>query len=411
MKGEIIAVGTELLLGQIVNTDASFLAAELAGLGISVYYQTAVGDNRQRIKEVFRLALERSELIVFSGGLGPTEDDLTKETVAETLGLSMVLHEEWAEHLRSIYLLRGTPMPANNLKQAYIPETALLLPNENGTAPGIYLEKEGKTVVLLPGPLEELKPMFRDKAVPLLRKKTAAKAIVSRVLKLAGISEALAAEKLAAHFEGANPTVAPLVGSFEVHLRITARGNTRKEAEELIAVKEREIREVVGSYIYGQDSDTFAGVIGSALLARGKTLVVAESCTGGRLADLITNTPGSSCYFLGGYTVYSEELKNKALGVEKKILAGYGAVSAETAAAMAKNAREKAGADYALAVTGLAGPDGGSPEKPVGLVYIGMAGGGFVKAQKFYFRGNREKIKGRAAFEALNMLWQELKSV
>ncbi len=408
MRAEVIAVGTEILLGQIVNSDARFLSEELASLGIDVYYHTVVGDNRDRVEEAFAAARARSELIIFTGGLGPTADDLTKETVAEALGLELKLDQAWLEKLKGFYASLNRPMPPQNVKQALIPRGARLLYNDNGTAPGVYIEKAPWTVILLPGPPRELIPMFRDRVSPLLREKAGSVTIRSRVVKIIGMGESAVEEQVADLVQQQNPTVAPLAHNFEVHLRITAKGSSEEETRALISRVDEELGRRLGPYIYGRDQDTLEKVVGRLLAAGGMTLAVAESCTGGRLADLITNVPGSSRYFLGGVAAYSNEVKEKVLGVEKALLEAEGAVSRGVAEAMASGVRRLLGADYGIGVTGVAGPDGGTAAKPVGLVCLALAGEGFCRSREIFFPGKREAVKGRSAAAALNLLRQEL---
>ena len=408
MRAEIIAVGTEILLGQIANTDARFLSEELAALGIDVYYHTVVGDNKLRVEEAFAAARSRSQLIIFTGGLGPTADDLTKETVAGAMGLELRLDEAWLKKLEAFYASLNRPMPRQNVKQALIPEGGRLLYNDNGTAPGIYVEREPWTVILLPGPPRELIPMFRDRVAPLLQDKMGGVTIRSRVVKIIGMGESAVEEQVADLVQQQNPTVAPLAHNFEVHLRITAKGNRGEETGALLSQVDAELVRRLGPYIYGRDQDTLEKVVGRLLAEKGMTLAVAESCTGGRLGDLITNVPGSSRYFLGGVAAYSNEVKEKVLGVKNPLLEEQGAVSRGVAQAMASGVRRLLGADFGLGVTGVAGPDGGTAAKPVGLVYIALAGEGFCRCREFFFHGKREAVKGRSAAAALNLLRQEL---
>lgn len=408
MRAEIIAVGTELLLGQILNSNARFLSEELASLGIDVFFHTVVGDNRMRVKEAFSTARGRAELIIFTGGLGPTDDDLTKEAVAEAMGLELILDADWQKKLASFFASIKRPMPAKNVKQAMVPAGSRLLYNHNGTAPGIFIEQNGLTVILLPGPPRELNPMFKDEVVPLLREKLGAVTIQSRMVKVVGLGESAVEEQVADLVQQQNPTVAPLVHNFEVHLRITAKGVTAVEAKALVDKMDGELQGRLAQYIYGRDQETLSGVVGGLLRKQGKCLAVAESCTGGRLGDAITGESGSSDYFLGGVTAYSNDVKEKILRVSRSTLLAHGAVSAETAEAMALGVQALMGADFSLAVTGIAGPLGATEGKPVGLVYIALAGEGFCRSQEFFLHGNREAVKGRTVVAALNMLRREL---
>ncbi len=410
MKAEIIAVGTELLLGQIVNTNAQFLSQELAFLGVDVYFHTVVGDNKNRLKRVLEAAIERSDLIILTGGLGPTEDDLTKETVAEFLGIELEENELWKKQLESFFSALRRKMSYSNLKQTLIPQGGQLIFNDNGTAPGIYLHKKDTTFLLLPGPPKELKPMFRDKVVPLLKKNLDNQIISSRVLKVIGMGESIVGEKLSSFLKQNNPTVAPLAHNHEVSIRITAKGKTQGEVEKLLEETDSQITQMLGNYIYGKDSETLEKVIGDMLEKRGKTLAVAESCTGGYLSNLITNVPGSSNYFLGGLVTYSEKLKEDILKVEKGVLKKHSAVSEEATIAMALNTKKITGADYSLAITGFAGSglQEKSEQEPAGLVYIALASEKKQICREFKFWGKREDIKARASIMALDMLRQTL---
>ncbi|BCV25006.1 competence/damage-inducible protein A [Gelria sp. Kuro-4] len=408
MEAEIISVGTELLLGQIVNTDAQYLGERLAALGIDLHRITTVGDNAPRLQAALAAAWGRADLILLTGGLGPTQDDLTKETAAAFLGLELILDEGALEHIRCFFARTGRTMPPANVKQALIPAGGQVLPNPNGTAPGVWVEKNGHIVVIMPGPPFELKPMFESAVVPKLRARLSGgerRVIKSRVLKLYGIGESHAEElvrDLIAKQE--NPTLAPYAKETEIQFRLTAKAGSEEEADALLAGLEKEVEERLGPYIFARDNETMQEVVGRLLKAREATLAVAESCTGGLVADWLTNVPGSSEYFLGGVVSYSNAAKEKVLGVPPALLAQQGAVSAEVAEAMAKGVRALLGADYGAAVTGLAGPGGGTPEKPVGLVFVAAADAGRVVSERYEWRGGRLVIKRRAAQAALNLL-------
>lgn len=404
MKAEIIAVGTELLLGQIVNSNARFLSEKLAEAGIGVYWHTVVGDNPQRLADVFRIALERADIILFSGGLGPTMDDLTKETVAEVLRLPMEKDHAWEEALREMFRRFGRPMTANNLKQALMPAGALLIPNRNGTAPGVFLRHESKYIAMMPGPPREMEPMFMEDILPLLPS-AGGRIILSRVLKLSGIGESAMEEAISdLVIQQTNPTIAPLAKQMEVHLRLTAAADTKDEAAALLDQTEARLLERLSEAVFARDEETMVDAVAKILTENNLTIAVAESCTGGLLAHWLTNYPGSSRYFLQGVAAYSNRSKLDLLGVNPQLLREYGAVSEPVALAMAENIRQKAGCDLAIAITGIAGPTGGSPEKPVGLVYIAIAAPGGIICERFNFRGNRENIKERAVMTALNLL-------
>ncbi|MBS4031319.1 MAG: competence/damage-inducible protein A [Clostridiales bacterium] len=404
MKAEIIAVGTELLLGQIVNTNARYLSEKLAELGIDVYWQTVVGDNDLRIQEALNTALSRADLLIFSGGLGPTMDDLTKETVASVLSLPLEMDIDWENRIVGLFAKTGRTMTDNNRKQALIPQGARLLINDNGTAPGIWLEHGDSVIVMLPGPPRELEPMFAEKVMPLLRKE-AGQIILSRVLKVTGIGESAMEEAIADLIrKQTNPTIAPLAKYTEVHLRVTAKTDTREEAEVLLDETEELLHERLGDAIFARNEETMADVIAKMLFATKLTLATAESCTGGLLAHYLTNVSGSSDYFIEGLITYSNRSKINLLGIKPAIIREYGAVSEETALSMAENVRRRADTDLALAVTGIAGPTGGSDQKPVGLVYIALASPDGVSCRRFNFMGKRENIKERAAIASLNIL-------
>lgn len=403
MKTEIIAVGTELLLGQISNTNARFLSEKLAEKGIDVYWHTVVGDNSARVAEAFSMALSRADLIIFSGGLGPTMDDLTKETVAYVLGLALQKDEAWEKELKDIFARLGRTMTDNNYKQALIPGGSRLLVNEHGTAPGIWLEHVGKIVVLLPGPPRELIPMFTDRVLPQLPVKNGV--ILSRVLKITGMGESTMEELVADLIASqTNPTIAPLAKYAEVHLRLTAKADARELAVKLLDETEAKLLARLGEAVFARDEETMGDAVAGLLFKRNLTIAVAESCTGGLLAHMLTNVSGSSAYFLQGQVVYSNRSKTELLGVQPELIKDYGAVSEEVARAMAENLRRRSSSDLAVAITGVAGPTGGTAEKPVGLVFMAMATADGISCRKFNFFGNRETIKERAAMAALNML-------
>ncbi|MBS3902424.1 MAG: competence/damage-inducible protein A [Dethiobacter sp.] len=403
MKTEIIAVGTELLLGQIANTNARYLSEKLAEKGIDVYWHTVVGDNSERVAEAFRLALTRADLIILSGGLGPTADDLTKETVADVFGLVLEMDEAWEKELEHIFARLERKMTDNNYKQALIPRGARLLVNNHGTAPGIWLEHGGKIVVLLPGPPRELMPMFTEQVLQLLPERNGV--ILSRVLKIIGLGESAMEERIADLLANqTNPTIAPLAKHAEVHLRLTAKAATRGLAEVLLDATEFNLLQRLGEAVFARDEETMADKVASLLFKKMMTITVAESCTGGLLAHMLTNVSGSSAYFLQGQVVYSNRSKIELLGLQPELIEKYGAVSEEVARSMAENLRKRSASDLALAITGIAGPTGGNAEKPVGLVFIALAAAEGISCRKFNFIGNRETIKERAVMAALNML-------
>lgn len=407
MKGEIISVGTELLLGQIVNTNASFISQRLAELGIDVYYTTTVGDNAARLREVFAQGWQRSDLIILTGGLGPTMDDLTRETVAEYLGLELVLDHGVLSTLQNYFASRGRTMTDNNKRQAYFPAGAQILPNPNGTAAGVFLVLEGKVVVMLPGPPFEMVPMFEREVVPRLEKRLSGQRelIKSRVLKLYGVGEAQLETMLQELLERqSNPTLATLAKENELHLRLTAKANLPQEAESLLAEMEGKIRSLVGRYVFAVDNETMEEAVGILLKERAKSISVAESCTGGLIGHRLTEVPGSSAYFRYGVVAYSNEAKEKLLKVDGELLHRFGAVSSQVARAMAVGVRELGKTSLGLAVTGIAGPGGGRLGKPVGLVYMALATPDGVYVEGHNLRGPRPIIKKRASQAALNLV-------
>lgn len=412
MKAEILAVGTEILLGDIVNTNAQFLARELAELGIDVYYQTVVGDNPRRLRDTIFNAFSRADLIITSGGLGPTEDDLTKETGAEYFGREMIFDERALEDVQRVFRAAGRKMTDNNLKQAYVPEGAIPLYNENGTAPGIIIEDKGKIMVMLPGPPKELKPMFKKQVRPFLAERQE-HTLVSRVLRVAGIGESVMEEMVKDIIDAqANPTIAPYAKYVECLLRVTARGESREAAEALIEPVAKRIYERLGDAVYAEGEDvTMQSVVAEELLRRDMTIALAESCTGGLLAAALVEYPGISRAFIDGVVCYSNEAKMKRLGVKPETLEKYGAVSGETAAEMAAGAAKTSGARIGLSTTGIAGPAGGTDGKPVGLVYIGVCIDGKSTTKEMHFSGDRTRIRERAVYSALNLLRRELKRV
>lgn len=405
MIAEILSIGTELLLGQIVDTNAAYLARTLAALGIDVYRKETVGDNPARVEETLRLAAERADLILTSGGLGPTQDDLTKECIARVFGEELVMDRPLLEALERFFRMRRAPMPERNRKQALIYRGGRPIPNSNGTAPGALLEKSGKIVISLPGPPRELVPMVEEFVVPFLAERLGAGRVLlrSRVLRFIGIGESALEEAVDDLTHSNNPTVAPLAHVGEAHLRITARAESESALNELIQPVEREIRARVGEFLYGVDDETLETATVRALARHGLTLSTAESCTGGLLGARITSVPGSSAVFRGGIVSYHNDAKERLLHVPAEVLEQWGAVSAPTAEAMAAGARRALGTDLALSITGVAGPDGGSAEKPVGLVFIGLADADRTRASRYQFIGQRADIRARSVVAALDI--------
>lgn len=373
MTAEIFCIGTEVLIGDIVNTNAAYIARRLSESGINVYYHSVCGDNNGRMKECLDLALSRSDLVITTGGLGPTYDDITKEMVAEKFGLPLILNEEILARLEGYFAKSGRVMTENNKKQAYIPEGAHIFSNMFGTADGIAVTKDNKTVIMLPGPPREMKPMLDNQVIPYLAANTD-HILVSSNVNIFGMGESSVENALADLMKtSTNPTVAPYCGNGEVRLRVTARGKNEAEAKAIIAPIVDKIKEVIGNFVYGVDVPSIESVVVEKLKERNMTVAFAESCTGGLISKRITDVPGASEVFGFGFCTYANEAKMKILGVKEETLAAHGAVSEETASEMAQGALNVSGANVAVAVTGIAGPGGGTEEKPVGLVYMGVA--------------------------------------
>ncbi len=370
---ELIAVGTELLLGGIANTDAQMLSRELSALGVNVYYHTVVGDNPDRLRAAVEIAKSRADVIITTGGLGPTCDDLTKTVLAGCFGKKLVYDREAAERLEVYFRRIGRPITENNYQQAYLPEGCVPFQNDWGTAPGCAFEAGGVHVIMLPGPPGECGPMFRACGIPYLRR-LADGAICSRSLRIFGLGEAQVEARLRERMNAMrNPTLAPYAKTGEVELRLTAKAPTEEEARALIAPAEEELRGMFGPLVYGVDGDSLESVVMALLKERGMTLGTAESCTGGLCAKRMTDLPGSSAVFKGGVVSYTNAVKQGVLGVPGELLERYGAVSRPVAAAMAEGARRVLGCDLALAFTGVAGPDSDDRGNEVGLVYVALA--------------------------------------
>lgn len=410
MIAELISVGIELLLGNIINTNAAYLSEQLAALGFSVYFETTVGDNEARLELALKTALERADVVLLSGGLGPTEDDLTKETAAKVLGLSCREDKEVKKAITEYFERRklGT-ITKNNWKQAMVPEGADVLQNPNGTAPGLILRnRDGqKHVILLPGPPGELIPLFEEQVVPYLQKLTSS-VICSKTVKIFGLGESMVEDRICDLIDGqTNPTIAPYAKTGEVHLRVTAQASSEEEAEKLLQPVCDELIGRFPDHVYTTDEkETLEENIAALLREQQFTLTTAESCTGGLLSGRIVGAAGVSQVFRQGFVTYSNEAKMQLLGVRESTLAEHGAVSKETAQEMAEGAAKAAQADVALSVTGIAGPDGGTEEKPVGLVYIGCYLDGKTYVRKCNFSGNRQKIREQSVAYALCLLRQ-----
>lgn len=405
MTVELICVGTELLLGSIVNTNAAFLAEKCAGLGLSCYFQTVVGDNEKRLSGVLETALERSDIVILSGGLGPTEDDLTKEVAAKVCGKKLILHEPSRQAIQQYFEKKGTEPTDNNWKQAMLPEGCIVLDNPNGTAPGVIIETKKNKVILLPGPPNELCPMFESGVRPYLEGLTN-QVICSQTVKVCGIGESRAETMVKDLIDAqTNPTIATYAKTGEVHIRVTAGAENQKNAAKLIKPIVKELKRRFENAIYTTDEETtLESAVVELLRANGLTATCAESCTGGLLSARLVNVPGVSEIYKSGLVTYSNKAKRKLLGVKKATLQKYGAVSEQTAEEMAKGAAALTKADVAVAVTGIAGPDGGTKEKPVGTVYIACAVKGKTVVKKYQFSGNRSKVREATVSEALVLM-------
>lgn len=407
---ELIAVGTELLLGNIANTDAQMISQGLSQLGINVYYHTVVGDNPQRVRQAVDIARGRADILITTGGLGPTCDDLTKVAVAQAFGKELVYHEPSAQRIRERFAARGTPVTENNFQQAMVPEGCTVLDNDWGTAPGVAFQAGGTHVLMLPGPPRECEKMFRHRALPYLQKLSDG-VIASRTVKTFGIGES-AAEALLRDLMNAlhNPTLAPYAKPTGTELRITAHAPTREEALGLIAPVEEQVKAILKDKVIGVDVDSLEEVCLRLLKDRGLTVGTAESCTGGLMAKLLTDLPGSSAVFRGGVVSYTDGVKAGLLGVPEDLLAQHGAVSPQVAQAMAQGARSALGCDLALAATGVAGPDPDDRGNPIGLVYLALAweGGCQVVPFRAGTQAERERVRRMAAWTGLDLIRRHL---
>ncbi len=407
MIAELISVGTEILLGNIVNTNANYLARKCAELGISNYYQVSVGDNEERLASVIKTALSRADLLILTGGLGPTKDDLTKEVTAKVLNKKLIEHSHTKERIIEYFTRKkGLEITENNWKQALIIEGSTVVDNHNGTAPGLIVKtEEGKIIILLPGPPNELQPMFDMDIFPYLNKLQPG-VLYSEMIKICGIGESKAETMIQDLIDGqTNPTIAPYAKTGEVHLRITASASTMVEGKNLVKPVVEELEKRFSTHIYtNKEEENLEDVVVNLLVKHNLTISTAESCTGGLLTGRLVNVPGASAVLGEGFITYSNEAKEKYLNVSHETLETYGAVSRETAAEMARGACNNLKNKTSIAVTGLAGPGGGSEEKPVGTVYIACMVNGHVKVEKYQFKGNRQKIRELTVINGLNLL-------
>jgi len=412
MTAEILSVGTELLLGNIVDTNAAFLSQELAGLGVSVFRQTTVGDNHGRLFNALKSTFLNADVAIISGGLGPTQDDITKAVAAEYFGRELFLHEESLERIRKRFAIRGRNLPENSDRNAIIPEGSQVLPNDFGSAPGVILTSadEKKTLILLPGPPSEMLPMFTNYVAPYLQQRSG-KIFVSRTLKIIGIGESQVETMLIDLISAqTNPTIAPYAKIGDVHVRITAAAENKEDAECLIAPLAAEVNKRLSPHIYSEDDRTLPEIVIALLDKQSHTLSVAESCTGGLIMSELVSVAGCSSVIWEGLCTYSNEAKTTRLGVDTGLIAKYGAVSAEVAAAMAEGVAKTAGTTIGLSTTGIAGPGGGTEEKPVGVVYVGLCINGKTETARFNTIGSRNEIRLRATNLAIDMLRRQLEA-
>ncbi len=400
MQAELISIGTELLLGEIVDTNAQYLGARLPALGIDVYYISKVGDNLERLTEVIDRAYGRSDIVIATGGLGPTEDDVTREAIARALGEEPTVDPEMERQLREFFSRRGANMPERNLKQATLIPSARALPNPRGTAPGWWVERDGRIIVAMPGPPSEMHRMWEEEVAPELERRHPSAVLISRTLKTMGIGEGHVDEMISPLLQSQNPTIGVYARADGVQLRIAAKAATSEEARALIEPVEAEVRRILGNVIWGADEDTLEAAVGGLLREHNLAIATMESCTGGLLAHTLTNVPGSSDYFRGGLVAYTADMK-VAFGVDAEVLERHGVISAECAQEMARAARERLNADIGIGVTGVAGPES-QEEKPPGTMHIGLdAGFTTPEIVSYQFAQGREAVKRRAVTTAL----------
>jgi nicotinamide-nucleotide amidase len=409
LTAEIIAIGSELLTPTRADTNSLWLTEQLNQIGIEVKLKTIVGDDDARLEEAIKDALRRSRAVITTGGLGPTEDDITRKIAARAMGRRLQLDEKVLEGIRAKFMRWGRAMPEINARQAMIVEGAEVLDNPNGSAPGMYIEHEGRSVVLLPGPPREMQPMFESLVKPRLAAKAGDVRVVRRMLRVSGLGESAVDEKIAPVYrQYTNPQTTILFNRSEIEIHLTAQGKTEQEAELLLDGLANQIEERLGDAIFAFRGEKLEEVVGLRLAVNGFTLATAESCTGGLVAERITEVPGSSVYFKEGVVTYSNEAKVRLLGVPSDLIAEYGAVSAPVAEAMAEGVRFRADADFGISITGIAGPGGGSEDKPVGLVYIALADDAHTEHRKLLLPGDRQLIRWRASQAALDLLRRRL---
>ena len=409
LTAEIIAIGSELLAPDRTDTNSLWLTEKLNQLGIEIKLKTIVGDDDARLEETIKDAVRRSKVVITTGGLGPTEDDITRKITARALGRRLLLDETVLAEIRQRFQSFGVTMPERNSRQAMVIEDAVVLPNPNGTAPGMFIDHQGTAIVLLPGPPREMRPMFENHVAEKLTGRAGSLRVVRRMLRVAGMGESAVDEKIApVYTQYDNPVTTILFNQSEIEIHLTARGRTEKEANELLDRLSGQIEERLGNAVFSFAGEKMEEVVGLKLALGRYTLAVAESCTGGLLAERITDVPGSSKYFIGGVIAYSNDVKMKALGVEPMLLMEHGAVSAPVAEAMAEGVRTRAETDFGLSITGIAGPDGGTEEKPVGTVFLALADDVKTEHRKLHVPGDRHLIRWRSSQAALDLLRRRL---
>ncbi len=409
LTAEIIAIGSELLAADRTDTNSLWLTEKLNNIGIEVKLKTIVGDDDARLEEAIKDATRRSKVVITTGGLGPTEDDITRKVAARALGRRLLLDETILAELRERFLSFGHVMPERNSRQAMVIEKAEVLTNPNGSAPGMFIEHEGVAIVLLPGPPREMRPMFENHVQSRLSGRAGSIKVVRRMLRVAGLGESAVDEKIAPIYtQYENPQTTILFNQSEIEIHLTARGRTEAEAEALLDRLSEQLEERLGDAVFSFAGEKMEEVVGLKLSVGGFTLSVAESCTGGLIAQRITDVPGSSKYFIEGVVAYSNDAKTRTLGVEPVLLLEHGAVSAPVAEAMAEGIRKRSRTDFGLSITGIAGPGGGSEDKPVGLVYIGLADDAHTEHRKLIIPGDRQLIRWRASQAALDLLRRRL---
>ncbi|MEP6756168.1 MAG: competence/damage-inducible protein A [Chthonomonadales bacterium] len=405
LRAEVVSVGTELLMGQTVDTNAARLGIELSALGVSLYRRTTVGDNHDRLFLALRAAILENDIVITIGGLGPTMDDITRDVLAEAMGDTLVKDQAIADRLAAWFKSRGAPLLESNLRQAMVPTSGSALDNPNGTAPGLYFHNGSKHAFALPGPPNEFIPMLKNEVVPRIRKLTGGKGTIrSRVLRVCNMGESAVEEVIKDLILTDNPTVAPYAKTGEVHLRVSARADDPAVADAMVEERVEMIVERLGDHVYAFDDEPLESSVVRLFRERGLTLATAESCTGGMVSSRITDIAGSSAVLIAGAVTYSNEAKTAMLGVPAELIDSVGAVSKEVAIAMATGASERFGVTHAIGITGIAGPDGGTTEKPVGLVYIALATADGVKVERNVFIGIRADVRRRASQVALVML-------